>query len=298
MPRAPDPDESGILLRPNDYPMLKRKGPAPPDPDPAAGPPPWKERLALPWKKIGAFAGTAVAGILLGWLIAPSGGGGGDAKALSAQTEKVKSLQTELSTTKTALVEEQATTAKLTDEKNKLAPKAEEAKALQDKLAAVVGQQGEVTSADGEIRLQLVDKILFRTGEAELTAQGQEVLSSIGTALNEKEIEDKQIWVQGHTDDDPIIVPKPPKPPKAAKGKKGKKPPAPPPPPVRFASNWELSAARALTVVHYLQDQVKVDPRRLAAVAFGQFRPASKVKAKNRRIEIVLYPKHSVVTPR
>jgi chemotaxis protein MotB len=60
----------------------------------------------------------------------------------------------------------------------------------------------------------------------------------------------------------------------------------------KFPTNWELSAARALTVVHYLQDEAKISPRRLAAVAFGQHRPASKVKAKNRRIEIVLYPKH------
>jgi len=59
----------------------------------------------------------------------------------------------------------------------------------------------------------------------------------------------------------------------------------------RFATNWELSAARALTVVHYLQDTAKVDPSRLAALAFGQYRPMSRGnKALNRRIEIVLYP--------
>ena len=48
--------------------------------------------------------------------------------------------------------------------------------------------------------------------------------------------------------------------------------------------------------MHYLQDVVKLDPRRLAAVAFGQNRPVSKkVKAKNRRIEIVLYPPQQIV---
>jgi chemotaxis protein MotB len=62
----------------------------------------------------------------------------------------------------------------------------------------------------------------------------------------------------------------------------------------KFESNWELSSARALTVVHYLQDEAGVDPKRLAAVAFGEYRPASKTKSKNRRIEIVLYPKHVV----
>ena len=103
-----------------------------------------------------------------------------------------------------------------------------------------------------------------------------------------KEIPDKQIWVQGHTDDQPIgRLP----PPKAPPPKRGQKPVEPPPGP-KFATNWELSAARALTVVHYLQDVAKVDPSRLAALAFGQYRPVSKVnKAANRRIEIVLYPK-------
>ena len=60
------------------------------------------------------------------------------------------------------------------------------------------------------------------------------------------------------------------------------------------AVNGELYCARALTVVHYLQNDAKVDPKRLAAVAFGQYRPASRAKAKNRRIEIVLYPKHQL----
>ena len=74
---------------------------------------------------------------------------------------------------------------------------------------------------------------------------------------------------------------------------------APPPPPPKFATNWELSAARALTVVHYLQDTAKLDPSRLAALAFGQYRPVSRSnKAANRRIEIVLYPHRAVIEKR
>ena len=64
-----------------------------------------------------------------------------------------------------------------------------------------------------------------------------------------------------------------------------------------FVTNWELSAARALTVVHYLQDEARLDPTRLAAVAFGQYRPVSRLRAKNRRIEIVLYPR-AKLTPK
>jgi chemotaxis protein MotB len=131
----------------------------------------------------------------------------------------------------------------------------------------------------------------------------------VGAAL--KDINDKQIWVQGHTDDQPIIVKKPKpepkaepakKPAKPVKAAKGKKPEPPPKPEAKpedktndavlpFVTNWELSAARALTVVHYLQDEANIDPTRLAAVAFSQYRPVSKNRSKNRRIEIVLYPR-------
>jgi chemotaxis protein MotB len=157
---------------------------------------------------------------------------------------------------------------------------------VQAKLQAAVDKTIGLVSADGqEITLRLVDKVLFKTLDDQLTDTGKKVLDKVALALNE--IPDKQIWVQGHTDDQPIArLPAP----KAPPPKRGQKPEPPPPP--KFATNWELSAARALTVVHYLQDVAKVDPSRLAALAFGQYRPVSKTnKAANRRIEIVLYPR-------
>jgi chemotaxis protein MotB len=222
---------------------------------------------------------------------------------------QVAVLEKELADTKAALAKEKQAADELRTNDASLKAKADEAKALQDKLAEAVGKAGEVTTADGAVKLELVDQILFPTGEADLTEGGREVLAKVGKAL--KEVENKQIWVQGHTDDQPIFVKKPkPEPvkpdPKAAKpGKppaKDAKPPAKdakdkkPEKPgedavLAYVTNWELSAARALTVVHYLQDDAKVDPERLAAVAFGQYRPISKTRAKNRRIEIVLYPR-------
>lgn len=124
-----------------------------------------------------------------------------------------------------------------------------------------------VRNENGTLSLQLVDEVLFRLGEAELTPKGQKVLDQVGAAINE--MPDKQIWVQGHTDNVPI-----------SKDNEN------------FASNWELSSARALNVLDYLQQHVQVDPSRLAAVAFGEYRPVSrKLKWKNRRIEIVLAPR-------
>jgi chemotaxis protein MotB len=224
--------------------------------------------------------------------------------------DRVEALEAELARTKDKLAKANAAADQLRRDEAELKAKADEATALQAKLAAAVGASGEVTTADGAVKLELVDQILFPTGEADLTQHGKDVLAKVGEAL--KESGDKQIWVQGHTDDQPIFVRKPrpaapePTSTKAAKDKSGKtgqkdKNKSPKPDPkatpetndavLPFVTNWELSAARALTVVHYLQDDAKLDPRRLAAVAFGQYRPASKTKAKNRRIEIVLYPR-------
>lgn len=226
--------------------------------------------------------------------------------------ERIKALETELQKAKDDLVKANAATEDLRKNEAELKVKADEAAALQAKLAAAVGQSGEVTTADGAVRLELVDQILFPTGEADLTASGKDVLAKVGAAL--KEIGDKQIWVQGHTDDQPIYPrkPKPPQPepakPKSTKNARPAKNGKPEPKPeakkpdsndavLPFVTNWELSAARALTVVHYLQDDAKLEPSRLAAVAFGQYRPVSKNKAKNRRIEIVLYPR-AKLTPK
>jgi chemotaxis protein MotB len=217
--------------------------------------------------------------------------------------DKIKALEEELLKTKDELTKANAATEELRKSEGELKAKADEAAALQAKLAEAVGQSGEVTTADGAVRLELVDQILFPTGEADLTERGKGVLAKVGAAL--KEIGDKQIWVQGHTDDQPIVPRKPrpaPEPTKARPARAGKvarpvKPEVKPEPPdtndavLPFVTNWELSAARALTVVHYLQDEAKLEPARLAAVAFGQYRPVSKNRAKNRRIEIVLYPR-------
>jgi chemotaxis protein MotB len=230
---------------------------------------------------------------------------------------RVAQLEQELADTKAALDKEKQEAESLRQSDAELKKKAEEAAALEAKLAEAVGKAGEVTTADGAVRLELVDQILFPVGEADLTPRGKEVLAKVGAAL--KDIEDKQVWVQGHTDDQPIIIKKPkakpepvkkPAPVKAVKGKKAPEPKVDPKAEkaemtdekadetndavIPFVTNWELSAARALTVVHYLQDEAKIDPTRLAAVAFSQYRPVSRNRAKNRRIEIVLYPRAKI----
>lgn len=241
------------------------------------------------------------------------------------EDSRVTAAESALAKEKLAVAEAQATIAKLQADATKLdeqrelldkqlaaakqaqemlADKSENAKKLADDLAATktkldATRAGTTMLAANAVHLTIPAATLFKS-DAELSPAGMKALDRVAGAL--KVLGDKQIAIHGHTDDQPPPRPAPPKPAKPAKPAKGQKakdkkpeavaPPAPAEP--AFATNWELSAARALTVVHYLQDEAKIDPTRLAAVAFGEYRPVSKVKAKNRRIEIVLYPRAKI----
>ena len=121
-------------------------------------------------------------------------------------------------------------------------------------------------------RFVFSSEILFPKGSAELTEDGKRELDKIAEALLQisREIPPDINWilrVDGHTDSDPISTP-------------------------QYPSNWELSTARALSVVRYLVSR-GVPPERLAATGFGQFHPidprdTEQAKARNRRIELKL----------
>lgn len=169
------------------------------------------------------------------------------------------------------------------------------AEAVQGKLRAVVDKAvGAVTIDGAEVHLQIADRILWKPNDDALTDRGKALLNKVAGVL--KELPDKLVWVQGHTDDQPVALPKaappPPPPPPAKKGGKPAAAAAPAPaaaPVIRFPTNWELSAGRALSVVRYFQDVGKLDPTRLAALAFSQYAPLSRSdRAVNRRLEIVI----------
>jgi chemotaxis protein MotB len=122
-----------------------------------------------------------------------------------------------------------------------------------------------------QLRVDLVDEVLFDSGEASLKPAGIAVFGKIGAVL--AKTTDRRVEVQGHTDNVPIT------------GALAK----------RFPTNWELSAARATNVVRFLQDQAKLDPRRLTATAHAEFQPkgpndTDAGRRQNRRIEILLIP--------
>jgi chemotaxis protein MotB len=148
-------------------------------------------------------------------------------------------------------------------------------KTYEDLLQAMKGEveQGQIaiTELQGKLTMDVVDKILFDSGQAEVKQQGLVVLQRVVAVL--KTLTDKTIRVEGHTDNVRIG------------GVLGK----------RFPTNWELSAARAINVARYLQRE-GIDPTLLSAAAFGEYQPVAdnetpEGRAKNRRIAIILLPK-------
>jgi chemotaxis protein MotB len=258
-------------------------------------------------KLIALCAGAAVGGGALGF-VARGGGDSGKLKDDIAELEKKQAASKERadeaekerdvaqksrSEAEAKLKDAMASQKDLADKVADNDKKAKDTAAAQAKLKGAIDKSSGSVSAEGdEIHLKLVDRVLFKIGDDQLTDSGKKVLDKVALAL--KDLPDKQIWVQGHTDDQPIYV-APKAPPKGPPPKKGPSGVGPPVQPVRFITNWELSAARALTVVHYLQDSAKIDPRRLAAVAFSQYHPISRDKAMNRRIELVLAPRKEVL---
>jgi chemotaxis protein MotB len=178
---------------------------------------------------------------------------------LEAERQKAAELQSkvgDLSSSKTKLESAKAALEKKSMEYEKMAA------ALRGQIEA---GRIELTELRGKMTVKMKDKILFSSGSARIGKDGKEALSAVAGVL--AGIQDKLVRVEGHTDNVPL-------------GRGG------------FATNWELSTARALAVVRLLQDS-GVDPARLAAAGYGEFQPIAsndtpEGRSENRRIEIVL----------
>ncbi|WP_022852433.1 flagellar motor protein MotB [Thermodesulfatator atlanticus] len=132
------------------------------------------------------------------------------------------------------------------------------------KLEMIKGEI-QIESLKDRVVLRFKDEVMFPKGSAELTPRAKQILLKVGEIL---ELFDGEIIVAGHTDDTPIV--------------RGK-----------YRSNWELSAARAVSVVEFLLKHKFVLPRQVAAVGYGPSRPlypndTEKHRAANRRVEIIL----------
>lgn len=130
----------------------------------------------------------------------------------------------------------------------------------------------EVTEDSEGIHVRFPDRIFFGLGQAKLTSKGQAVLRRVADVLQDR-YAGHLIRVEGHTDDIPVRK-------------------------VRhlYPSNWELSTARACTVVRYLVDEGGISPQRIYPAGFAYYRPlargsTSKARRQNRRVEITILRK-------
>ncbi len=137
--------------------------------------------------------------------------------------------------------------------------------AIGDMLAPYVeAELIDVDYKDGRVLVDMKNKLLFPSGSAELSRVALKVLRDISKIIG---VLPNRVWVEGYTDNRPIRT-------------------------NEFPSNWALSAARAASVVDLIS-RLGVEPRRLAAIGFGEYHPiadnASEAgRQKNRRVTLVI----------
>ncbi len=126
-----------------------------------------------------------------------------------------------------------------------------------------------VEMKNGKVYVSMSDKLLFKSGSADVEVKGKDALKKLAEVLNKNN--DVDILIEGHTDNVPIKT-------------------------AVYKDNWDLSASRATSVVRLLTVDYKLEPKRLTASGKGEFFPVAdnqttEGKAKNRRTEIILSPK-------
>lgn len=126
-----------------------------------------------------------------------------------------------------------------------------------------MGTDAEVRINEQKIRIMLSSPILFDSGRSELKTSSYPIMHEVAALI--KDIPNR-IVIEGHTDNQPVNT-------------------------SEFKSNWELSAARAFSVVRYFIEKEKLDPERLAGLGYGEYRPllandSEDNRSKNRRVEV------------
>jgi chemotaxis protein MotB len=140
-------------------------------------------------------------------------------------------------------------------------------KTVADALVNFKPDELSVSIKDGKLYVSLQEKLLFKSGSAEVDPKGKEALQSLAAVLNVTS--DISVVIEGHTDNVPM---------------KGK-----------YQDNWSLSTERATSIVRILTKDYKVDERSIIASGRSEFYPIAdntspEGKAKNRRTEIILSP--------
>lgn len=137
---------------------------------------------------------------------------------------------------------------------------------------ALLGFQDDELSIEiknGKVYVSLSDKLLFKSGSAQIESKGKEAISVLASVLEKNT--DVEITVEGHTDNVPIKT-------------------------TQFKDNWDLSVVRATSIVRMLINDYGLPADRITAAGKGEFVPVAdnstaEGRAKNRRTEIILAPK-------
>ena len=140
-------------------------------------------------------------------------------------------------------------------------------KTVADALINFKPDELSVTLKDGKLYVSLQEKLLFKSGSAEVDPKGKDALKSLADVLNKTS--GISIMVEGHTDTVPITG--------------------------KYEDNWALSTARATSIVRILTNDYGVDPHTITASGRSKYYPVAdnstpEGRAKNRRTEIILSP--------
>lgn len=194
---------------------------------------------------------------------------------LTAKNELEK-MKGEMETVKTELTSSREELERTALEIKELERGSQETLSSQEKLkqemqAALESKEVTISELQGKLSVNILDRVLFDSGEADLRPEGERILQQVASLISSHT--NRQIQVHGHTDNVPIRH--------SPKG--------------RHATNWELSAARALAAVRFLSEKAGVRPELLSAVGFGEYHPAAsnatpEGRARNRRIALIIMP--------
>jgi chemotaxis protein MotB len=140
---------------------------------------------------------------------------------------------------------------------------------LRNALLGFNSDELSVEIKNGKVYVSMSDKLLFKSGSAAVETKGKEAIKVLAGVL-EKNL-DIDILIEGHTDNVPIKT-------------------------AVYQDNWDLSVARATSIVRILTVEYKIGPTRLTASGKGEFSPRAtnetpEGRALNRRTEIILSPK-------
>ena len=140
---------------------------------------------------------------------------------------------------------------------------------LRNALLGFNSDELSVEIKNGKVYVSMSDKLLFKSGSSAVEDKGKDALKLLAGVLDKNS--DIDILIEGHTDNVPIKT-------------------------SVYKDNWDLSVARATSIVRILTNDYKIGPTRLTASGKGEFFPKAdnetvEGRAKNRRTEIILSPK-------